>query len=215
MDNKRGFVITIIAVVILAAGAGYYLWHKQGATNAPGGSSLDTFFGKLGISGRLGQAGLKEYKDDKGIFSITYPASWTVRADQGRRLTGVNITPQELLDQYPPEEQGFVKGLIASADESNKSPEEYFRDLVGGGETGETEVKNTTINGYPAFMVKGNVNGVFYVIYIVSHNGHVVYFNYRAKEEESARRRDIKKAINFEPYTADFEAAVHSIKLLK
>lgn len=223
MDNRRGLVIAVIAVIILAGGAGYYFWDKEGSSNtlipgeeaaSEGESFLDTFFEKLKPN-KLGQADLKEYKDPKGILSITYPSSWVVRADQGRRLTGVNITPQELLNQYPSEEQGFVKGLVVSADESKESPEAYFKNLVGGAETGQTEAKEVTINNYPAYMVKGNISGIAYTIYIVSHNNRIVYFNYRTKEEESAHQNDIRKAIDFGPYVTDFEAAVNSIKFLK
>jgi hypothetical protein len=63
--------------------------------------------------------------------------------------------------------------------------------------------------------LKGNVKGIFYTIYIVSHNNQIVYFNYRSKEETSAHQNDIKKAIDFGPYLTDFEAAVNSIKFLK
>lgn len=224
MDSRWNLVIVVIALLILAGGAGYYFWDKKQLSNttAPGEevasqgeSFLDTFFERLESSDKPGQGNLKEYKDAKNILSITYPASWVVRSDQGRRLTGANITPQELLDRYPPEEQGFVKGLVVAADESDKSPEAYFRDLVGGGYTGETETKNLTVNGYPAYMVKGNINGVFYTVYIVAHNNRVVYFNYRDKEEESAHQNDIKKSIDFTPYISDLEAAINSIKFLK
>ncbi len=223
MDNRRGLILAIIAVIVLASGVGYYLWNKEKVPNilAPGEeiasegeSFLDTFFEKLKPSDKREEGNLKEYKDSKGIFAITYPASWTVRPDQGRRLTGVNITPQELLDRYPSEEQGFVKGLAVAADESTESPEAYFKKLLGEAETGQTEAKETTINGYPAYMVKGNIRGTSYTVYIVSRNNRVVYFNYRTKEDESVHQNDIRKAIDFEPYTADFEAAVHSIKFL-
>lgn len=223
---KRNLTLTIAALVTLALGAGYYLWNKERVSNNPeafneeaisqeGESFLDTFFEKLKPSDKPEQAALKKYKDSKNIFSITYPASWAVRPDQGRRLTGVNITPQELLNQYPEEERQFVKGLVVSADESEESPENYFRNLVAGAETGETEAKSLTVNGYSAYMVKGNVKSVFYVIYTISHNGRIVYFNYRTKEDESAHQNDIKKSIDFGPYVTDFEAAVHSLKFLK
>lgn len=220
--SQRNLVI-VIALLVVLGGIGYYVWaKKEGNLGVPGeeavlgrgGSFLDDFFEKI-RPGEKDQSNLQEYKDAKNIFSIKHPASWLVRSDQGRRLTGANLTPQELLDRYPPEEQGFVKGLVVAADESDKSPEVYFRDLVSGGYTGETEAKNLTVNGYPAYMVKGNINGVFYTVYIVAHNNRVVYFNYRTKEEESAHQKDIKKAINYESYVADFEAAIQSIRFLK
>lgn len=226
--SKRSILLAIVALIVLAGGAGYYFWSKKGVLNAPdnvsdeeivsqeGSSFLDTFFEKLKPSpDKLEQSNLKEYKDSQGIFSITYPSSWVVRPDKGRRLTGASITPQDLLNRYPSEEQGFVKGLVVSADESGESPEAYFKMLVGGGETGQTEAKSLEINGYPAYMVKGNISGISYTIYIVSHNGRLVYFNYRTKEEEVAHQNDIQKSIDFSPYVTDFEAAVHSIKFLK
>ncbi|MBI2098822.1 hypothetical protein HYT45_00190 [Candidatus Uhrbacteria bacterium] len=224
--RKGSSILAVVALVILAGGAGYYLWDRERTSNIPnvpneevipqeGSSFLDTFFEKLKPSDKPAQSNLKEYKDSKGIFSITYPSSWAVRPDQGRRLTGANITPRELLDRYSSEEQGFVKGLVVSADESEESPESYFKKLVGDGATGQTEAGELTINGYPAYMVKGNISGISYIIYIVSHNDRIVYFNYRSHEEESAHQNDIKKAVNFGPYIADFEAAVHSIKFLK
>lgn len=233
--TKRSLALVIVILVILAGGTGYYFWNKRGALNISSTSTgdeavreesssfFDAFFDTFRLSdetsnnsGQQGSKGsLKEYKDPAGIFSLKYPSSWVIRTAQGRRLTGVSITPQDLLNQYSPEEQAFVKGLIAAADESSDSPEKYFKDSLAGFETGQIETKNLAINGYPAYMVKGNINGVHYTIYTISHNNHMVYFNYRSKEEEKARQNDIQKSIDFNPYLADFEAAVNSIKFLK
>lgn len=215
----------LIAILITAAGAGYYFWSKGGASNtsnttnenevAPqeGPSFFDTFFEKLRPSAESKrQATLKEYKDPAGIFSINYPFSWIVRSEKGRVLSGSSLTPPELLNQYSEEERQFVKGLVIAAAESKDEPESYYKNLVAGAETGQTEAKNLTINDYPAYMVKGEINGISYTIYIISHNNRIVYFNYRTKEEESAHQNDIGKAIDFTSYVSDFEAAVSSIK---
>lgn len=225
--GKRNLIIPFVAVLILAGGAGYYFWHKR-ALNIPnisgeeeitsqeGPSFFDTFLEKLGSSDESKkQATLKEYKDPAGIFSIHYPPSWVTRNEQGKLLKGVSLTPPELINTYSAEEQPFVKGLVVAADESKESPEDYFKKSVAGFETGQTEAKNLTINGYPSYLIKGKTKGVSYVIYIVSHNNRIVYFNYRTMETEEVHQNDIKKAIDFGPYAADFEAAIASIKFLK
>lgn len=223
--DRRNLILAVVVLIILAGGAGYYFWDKERVLNTPdvsneeaapqeGRSFLDTFFEKLKSSDKQDETGLKEYKDSKGIFSITYPTSWIVRPDQGRRLTGANITPQELLDRYPPEEQGFVKGLAVAADESTESPEAYLKKLLGEAETGQTEARELTINSYPAYMVKGSIRGTPYTVYVISHDNRVVYFNYRTREDESVHQNDIRKAIDFGPYVPDFEAAIRSIKFL-
>ena len=220
--DKRNLTLAVVVLIILAGGAGYYFWNKQYVSSpaedtAPqeNVSFFDTFFEKLTPLNKPEQSNLKEYKDSNGIFSIKYPPAWVVKAEKGRLLSGSSLTPPGLLDQYSLEEQQFVKGLVAAATESKDSPEAYYKNLTGGSETGQTESQNLTINGYPAYMVKGNIRGVSYIIYIVSHNNRIVYFNYRTKETEEARRDDIQKSIDFAPYTTDFEAAVHSIKFLK
>ena len=136
-------------------------------------------------------------------------------AEEGKLLKGASLTPPELLNQYPVEEQQFVKGLVVATAESEETPEAYYKNLVAGAETGQTEAKNLTINDYPAYLVKGNIRGISYTIYIVSHNNRIVYFNYRSMEETSAHQNDIKKAIDFGPYLTDLEAIVNSIKFLK
>ena len=226
--NKKNIVLTIVVLAILfAGGAGYYFWSKGGVSNTPntanenevasqGGSSFfDTFFEKLRPSDKQEQSNLKEYKDTVGIFSINYLPSWVMRSEQGRLLSGSSLTPPELLSQYSEEERQFVKGLVVAAAESQETPEAYYRGLVAGAETGQTEAKNLTINGYPAYLVRGNTKGIFYNIYIVSHNNRIVYFNYRTREEASAHQNDIQKAVDFTPYVSDFEAAIRSIKFLK
>lgn len=225
--DKRNLVISFVAVLILAGGAGYYFWSKR-VLNIPSTSSgevvipqesssfLDTFFEKIKLSDKPKQPSSKEYKDPAGVFSINYPPSWVTRSEQGKLLKGASLTPPELIDKYSAEEQPFVKGLVVAATESEESPEGYFRKSVAGFETGQTEAKNLTINGYPAHFVRGNTKGgISYTIYIVSHNNRIVYFNYRTMETEEAHQNDIKKAIDFGPYVADFEAAIASIKFLK
>lgn len=225
--DKRNLALIIVALIILAGGAGYYLWVKgkvpdisntvnEGKVASQDGTSFfDTFFEKLKPSNKQGQSNLKEYKDVSGIFSINYPPSWVMHNEKGRLLSGVSLTPPELLNQYSAEEQLFVKGLVVAAAESGETPEVYYKNLGSGSETGEIEAGNTTVNGYPAYMVKGLINGISYKVYIVSHNNHIVYFNYRTKEDQSAHQNDIKKTIDFGPYVADFEAAVASVRFLK
>lgn len=226
--NKRNLVLTIITLVILAGGAGYYFWNKKGVSDVPdasnegeavsqeGPSFFDTFFEKLGSSDESKkQAGLKEYKDPTGTFRIMHPPSWIVRGEEGKLLKGASLTPPELLNQYSVEEQQFVKGLVVATAESEETPEAYYKNLVAGGETGQTEARGLTVNDYPAYLVKGSVRGISYTIYIVSHNNRIVYFNYRSMEETSAHQNDIKKAIDFGPYLTDLEAIVNSIKFLK
>lgn len=224
--TRRNLALVIVVLVILTVGAGYYFWNKKGASNTPstsnqgavsqeGSSFLDTFFEKLKLSNKPQQPGFKEYKDAAGTFSIQYPFSWVTHSEKGRLLSGASLTPPELLNQYSEEERQFVKGLVFAAAESDKSPQDYYNDLSVGIETGQTEAKNLTINGYPAYMAKGVIKGVSYTIYIISHNNHIVYFNYRTKEDESAHQNDIQKAIDFAPYILDFEAAVNSIRFLK
>ena len=225
--NKRNLILLLVVILIIAAGAGYYFWSKGGASNTPntanenevvsqgGDSFFDTFFEKLKPSDKQEQSNLKEYKDAAGIFSINYPPLWVTRSEQGRLLKGVSLTPPELLNQYSAEEQQFVKGLVVAATASEETPEAYYKNLVAGVETGQTEARNLTVNDYPAYLVKGNVKGISYTIYIVSHNNRIVYFNYRSMEETSAHQNDIKKAVDFGPYLRDFEAAVNSIKFLK
>ena len=221
--NRRNLTLLLISILIIVGGAGYYFW-KQGqetsiagpeevATEEQGGRSfLDTFFEKFKPGDKANQTDLKEYKDSAGIFSISYPSSWIVRSEKGRVLSGSSLTPPELLNQYSEEEQQFVKGLVIAAAESQEAPETYYKNLPGGSETSEIETRNTTVNGYPAYMVKGEISGIFYTIYIISHGNHIVYFNYRIKEEESAHQNDIRKAIDFTSYVSDFEAAINSIK---
>lgn len=223
--NRRNLILLLVGVLIVAGGAGYYFWRQGQETNITGGaeaasqengSFFDTFFDELKPSDKPSdkpkQPSLKEYKDPAEIFSISYPSSWVVRSEKGRLLQGASLTPPELLSKYSPEEQQFVKGLVVAAAESDKNSQDYYNDLVAGSETGQTEVKNLTINGYPAYMAKGEIRGISYTIYIISHNNRIVYFNYRTKEEESARQNDIGKAIDFTPHVSDFEAAVNSIK---
>ena len=220
MDRKN-LTLVVAMLAVLAGGAGYYFWNKQYVSAPTEDTALqenisffDTFFEKLTPLNKPEQSNLKEYKDSDGIFSIKYPPAWVVRAEKGRLLSGSSFTPPGLLDQYSLEEQQFVKGLVVAATESKDSPEAYYKNLTGGSETGQTESQNLTINGYPAYMVKGNIRGVSYIIYIVSHNNRIVYFNYRTKETEEARRDDIQKSIDFALYIADFEAAVRSIRFL-
>ncbi len=224
--NKRNLALVIVVLIILAAGAGYYLRHKsvlstpnisseEVITSQESSSFIDAFFEKLKPSGKPEQSNLKEYKDAAGIFSIQYPSSWVMHSEKGRLLQGTSLTPPELINKYSAEEQPFVKGLIAAATESQETPEAYYKSLVSGIETGQTEARNLTINGYPAYMVKGNIRGISYIIYIVSHNNRIVYFNYRTMETEEAHQDNIKKAIDFSPYVAGFETAVNSIRFLK
>lgn len=218
MDKKR--LTLVVAILVVLAGVGYYAWSKNEDIAGPaseeaaleeGGSFLDNFFEKLKL-GEEKQANLKKYEDAKGILSITYPSSWVVRPDQGRLLTGANFTPAELIAKYAPEEQQFIKGLVVGAGEASETPEDYFKKITAGASTGQTESANLTINGYPAYRVKGSINGTDYVVYVLTHNNRVVYFNYRTKEGEQAHQNDIQKAVDFGPYVADFEAAIHSIK---
>ncbi|MEX2033351.1 MAG: PsbP-related protein [Candidatus Colwellbacteria bacterium] len=221
--NRRNLILLLAAVLVAAGGAGYYFWKQGQEANITGPeevapeeqesrSSLDAFFEKFRPGDKANQANLKEYKDSAGTFSISYPSSWIVRSEKGRVLSGSSLTPPELLNQYSEEERQFIKGLVIAADESEESPENYFKNLVTGAETGQTEARNLTINGYPAYMVKGSISGIHYIIYTVSHNNRIVYFNYRTKEEESAHQNDIGKAIDFTSYVSDFEAAINSIK---
>lgn len=228
---RRNITLAVVVLAILVGGAGYYFWNKKGALNTPSTSTeegtvsqenssfFDTFFDKLKSSdkseGANQKENLKEYTDSAGIFSLKYPSSWVVRNEKGRLLQGASFTPPDLISKYSPEEQLFVKGLVVAAADSEESPENYYKSLAVGIETGQTEARDLTINGYPAYMVKGNINGVHYTVYIISHNNRIVYFNYRAKEEESARRNDIQKEIDFAPYVPYFEAAIASIKFLK
>ncbi|MDP3991683.1 MAG: hypothetical protein Q8P66_02195 [Candidatus Colwellbacteria bacterium] len=226
--NRRNLILLLVVILIIAGGAGYYFWNKKGISDVPDASSeggavsqegpsfFDTFFEKLGSSDESKkQAGLKEYKDPTGTFRIMHPPAWIVRGEEGRLLKGASLTSPELLNQYSAEEQQFVKGLVVAAAESEETPEAYYKNLIAGAETGQTEARNLTVNDYPAYLVKGSVRGISYTIYIVSHNNRIVYFNYRSLEETSAHQNDIKRAIDFGPYLTDFEAAVNSIKFLK
>lgn len=227
--HKRNLILTIAVLFVLVGGGGYYFWSQGLKPNTPntntpsenevvsqgGGSFFDTFFDKIKPTDKPKQPGLKEYKDPAGIFSISYPPSWVMRSEQGRLLQGASFTPPELLNKYSPEEQPFVKGLVAAATESQETPEAYYKNLVVGVETGQTEAQNLTVNGYPAYLVKGDIKGVSYIIYIVSHNNRIAYFNYRTMETAAVRQDDIRKAIDFSPHVADFEAAINSIKFLK
>ena len=228
--DKRILVLVVVVLIVLAGGAGYYFWNKRDALNAPeptdasikeriipkaGASLLDPFFEKLNPADKTEQANFKEYKDPQGILSLTYPASWVVYPDQGRSLTGANFTPAELIAKYAPEEQQFVRGLAVGAGETNETPENYFKKITAEALTGQIEAANLTINGYPAYRVKGNINGTDYVVYIFTHNNRVVYFNYRIKESEKTHQSDIQKSVDFSPYVADFEATINSIKFLK
>ncbi len=222
--NKRNLVIIIVTLLIIAGGAGYYLKKEKRLaspnteTAAPqaNNSLLDTFFNNFSPSKKSeNQPSLKEYKDSAGTISIQYPASWVVRGDQGRILSGASFTPSDLLNKYPVEEQKLVKGLVVSAIQSKETPENYYKSLVAGLGTGETEHRKLTINGYQAYLTKGNIKGISYTIYLVSNGNYITYLNYRTREDELAHQNDIKKAIDFSPYTADFEAAINSIKFLK
>lgn len=221
--NRRSLILLLVAILIAAGSSGYYFWRQGQKTNITGPeevaveeqggrSFLDTFFEKLRPGDKTNQTNLKEYKDPAGIFSINYPSSWIVRSEKGRVLSGSSFTPSELLNQYSEEERQFVRGLVIAATESKDEPGSYYKNLVVGAETGQTEDKNLTINGYPAYMVKGEIKGISYTIYIISHNNRIVYFNYRTKEEVSAHQNDIGKAIDFASHVSDFEAAVNSIK---
>src|SRR3972149_9100916 len=223
--NRKNLILLLVVILVIAGGAGYYFWSKGGALNIPGASNegeiasqegssfFDTFFDKLKPSDESKkQTSLKEYKDPTGTFRVMYPPSWIVRSEQGRLLSGASFTPPELLNQYSAEEQQFVKGLVVATAESEETPEAYYKNLVAGAETGQTEARSLTVNDYPAYLVQGNVKEISYTIYIVSHNNRIVYFNYRTKEDESAHQNDIGKAIDFTSYVLDFEAAVNSIK---
>ena len=110
--NKRDLILLLVAILVIAAGAGYYFWNKKGVSDVPdasnegeavsqeGPSFFDTFFEKLGPSDESKkQAGLKEYKDPTGTFRIMHPPSWIVRGEEGRLLKGVSLTSPELLNQ--------------------------------------------------------------------------------------------------------------------
>lgn len=229
--DKRNLVVSLIALLIIVAGAGYYFWHKEGgesntpsatdasiegrSTSQADNSFIDTFFEKLKPSGEPEQSNLKEYKDPRGILSITYPPSWVVYPEQGKSLAGANFTPAELIAKYAAEEQQFVRGLAVGAGEANETPENYFKKITAEASTGQIEAANLTINGYPAYRVKGDVNGTDYVVYIFTHNNRVVYFNYRIKESEKTHQDDIQKSVDFSPYVSDFEAIIASIRFLK
>ncbi len=223
---RKNLTLTVIILVISAGGAGYYFRSKEKIANIPntpgeevvlreGESLLDTFFEKIKPADKQEKSNLKEYKDPRGILSITYPASWVVYPEQGRSLTGANFTPAELIARHAAEEQQFVRGLAVGAGEANETPENYFKKITAEAFTGQIEAADLTINGYPAYRVKGNINGTDYVVYILTHNNRVVYFNYRIKESEKTHQDDIQKSVDFSSYVADFEAVIASIKFLK
>src|SRR3990167_2117672 len=111
--NRKNLILLLVAILVIATGAGYYFWKKEGTLNIPatsnegevvsqeGPSFFDTFFEKLGPSDEAKkQTGLKEYKDPTGTFRIMHPPSWIVRGEEGRLLKGASLTPPELLNQY-------------------------------------------------------------------------------------------------------------------
>ncbi|GEM_PF-2187275 len=225
-NNQRGFspVESILVLVIIAmiAGVGWYVYRAMKNTNNAYSSATVT---STSGSPKFGKAtksttATKTYTDQSNVYTVSYPASWTLGQGGG----GGDTHPAALLDELaatltPP------NAPDVGANDPNAIDIQSYRSSDTAGimkfyitGDGNTTPRKLTINGYDA-VYQQSIGGVgkssiAYTDdnYVVTHNGVTVVFFYRVKQ--SATQQDNIPPFDVSSTVAAFTDVVKSIKFL-
>jgi hypothetical protein len=223
--DQEGFsgveVFLGLVIVIILGFAGWYIYHVNHKTIVTNSSSTQT----TSATGTAQAQTTKAYLDSSNVYSVQYPAKWTVNEQQ----PGDTI-PAPLLDsqkvQFVPINAPELSTVQSAGEVSSNGVDIYTykssnaRSILNFWVTGnqQTSIKSLTLNGYSALYQQSistatPTSGPSYTddVYAVTHNGVTVLFTFREKQSADSFGTPAFNATDTVPA---FTALVKSVKFL-
>jgi Tfp pilus assembly protein PilV len=225
--NTKGYALVevLVAVVVLAliGGTGAYVYHRdhkvKSTMSTSHKSSTQTSGTNNSSSTQKTQSsttptttptptspyvGWESYTSADGVFSVKYPSNWSAGNPFGcgevTCVAQVGFSPRPNTDVY-----------IAES-ESDLSPESWFNQNLFPTPSDETEVNNTSINGYATYHDKLVDKAYTEEHYVLSHGGYILDIYFREIDTTfQPSGQTIASQQNNTQYITDFTKMVQSV----
>lgn len=188
VSSQKGFtfieVMLVLIFVAVIAFAGYYVYSQ----NKDDSEDATVTAGKSASPNAKPDplADWKTYTDDEFGYSLKMPKDWQFKKGEPAKIEGSDevLTDSEgevimESDSIVPTGNDNIEGIsTVHTHRSTASPKDYFIENGVGRAGYEGDGKETTINGYQAFIANNKHMGSEYTVVTIAHEGKIVEFLY-------------------------------------